>query len=189
MIKEVIVVEGKQDIAAVKRAVDAECIATEGFNLLPRCLSRIEQAYQKRGIIILTDPDSAGERIRKFLSERFPEARHAFVPREQANANNDIGIEQASPAAIRDALSKVRLHEWEPTNEFNWQDIMAAGLSGVPAAAGRRAAVGEKLGIGYANAKSFLYRLNHYGVSRDEFMAAITGLAAAAGQNSGGEEE
>ncbi len=189
MIKEVIVVEGKQDIAAVKRAVAAECIATEGFNLLPRCLSRIEQAYQKRGIIILTDPDSAGERIRKFLSERFPEARHAFVPREQANANNDIGIEQAAPAAIRDALSKVRLHEWEPTGEFTWQDIMAAGLNGVPDAAGRRAAVGESLGIGYANAKSFLYRLNHYGVSRAEFMTATTGLAAAARQNSGVEEE
>ncbi|MCP6429086.1 hypothetical protein NL523_27610, partial [Klebsiella pneumoniae] len=42
MIKEVIVVEGKQDIAAVKWAVDAECIATDGFNLLPRTISRIE---------------------------------------------------------------------------------------------------------------------------------------------------
>ncbi|HWR07595.1 ribonuclease M5 [Sporomusa sp.] len=188
MIKEVIVVEGKQDIAAVKRAVEAECIATEGFNLLPRCLSRIEQAYKKRGIIILTDPDSAGERIRKFLSERFPEAKHAFVPRELAAANDDIGIEQATPDAIRDALSKVRLHEWEPTGEFSWQDIMAARLSGVPDATMRRATVGEGLGIGYANAKSFLYRLNHYGVSRVEFIAAITSLDAAAGQRSGVEE-
>lgn len=176
MIKEVIVVEGKQDIAAVKRAVDAECIATEGFNLLPRTISRIGEAYKKRGIIILTDPDSAGERIRKYLAQRFPEAKHAFVPREEANANNDIGIEQASPAAIRNALGKVRLHEWQPSNEFSWQDIMAYGLSGVSDATARRAVVGEKLGIGYANAKGFLYRLNHYGVTRAEFMEALKAI-------------
>ncbi|MDF2568578.1 MAG: rnmV [Sporomusa sp.] len=188
MIKEVIVVEGKQDIVAVKRAVEAECIATDGFNLLPRCLSRIEQAYKKRGIIILTDPDSAGERIRKFLAERFPEAKHAFVPREQAEANDDIGIEQAKPAAIRAALGKVRLHEWQPTGEFGMQDIMTYRLSGVPDATARRATVGESLGIGYANAKSFLYRLNHYGVTRAEFFAALERLEAVASQGCGVEE-
>ncbi len=176
MIKEVIVVEGKQDIVAVRRAVDAECIATEGFNLLPRTISRIDDAYKKRGIIILTDPDSAGERIRKYLTQRFPEAKHAFVPRELANANNDIGIEQASPAAIRDALNKVRLQDWQPSNEFNWQDIIVARLTGVPDATVRRAVVGEKLGIGYSNAKGFLYRLNNYGVTREEFEEAIKSL-------------
>lgn len=178
MIKEVIVVEGKQDIVAVRRAVDAECIATEGFNLLPRTISRIDDAYKKRGIIILTDPDSAGERIRKYLTQRFPEAKHAFVPRELANANNDIGIEQASPAAIRDALSKVRLQDWEPSNEFSWQDIIVARLTGVPDATVRRAVVGEKLGIGYSNAKGFLYRLNNYGVTREEFEEALKSLKA-----------
>lgn len=176
MIKEVIVVEGKQDIAAVKRSVDAECIATEGFNLLPRTIKRIDEAYKKRGIIILTDPDSAGERIRKYLAKQFPEAKHAFVPREQANANNDIGIEQASPSAIQDALSKVRLHEWQPSNEFSWQDIIGARLTGVPDATVRRSVVGEKLGIGYANAKGFLYRLNNYGVTREEFDEALQSL-------------
>ena len=184
MIKEVIVVEGKQDIAAVKRAVDAECIATEGFNLLPRTIKRIDEANKKRGIILLTDPDSAGERIRKYLAERFPEAKHAFVPREQADANNDIGIEQASPAAIRDALGKVRLHEWQPSNEFSWQDIMNARLSGVPDATLRRSVMGERLGIGYANAKGFLYRLNHYGVTRDEFNDVLKSLAVEADQGS-----
>ncbi|BBB90320.1 MAG TPA: ribonuclease M5 [Methylomusa anaerophila] len=176
MIKEVIVVEGKQDIAAVKRAVDAECIATEGFNLLPRCLERIEQAYQKRGVIILTDPDNAGERIRKYLAKRFPKAKHAFVPKEQATAAGDIGVEQATPGAIREALSKVRLQDWEPSGEFDLKDMLAAGLSGVPAAAGRRARLGAALGIGYANVKGFLYRLNNYGVTREEFAAALKSL-------------
>ena len=80
MIKEVLVVEGKMDVVAINKAVEADCIITEGFNLKPAALKNIEQAYKKRGIIILTDPDSAGERIRKFLTKRFPEAKHAFVP-------------------------------------------------------------------------------------------------------------
>ena len=33
----------------------------------------------------------------------------------------------------------------------------------------RRIAVGEALGIGYTNAKQFLSRLNHYGITRKEF--------------------
>ena len=37
----------------------------------------------------------------------------------------------------------------------------------------RRARLGEKLGLGFANAKTFLTRLNHYGVAREEFDRAL----------------
>ena len=176
MIQEVIIVEGKQDIARVKQAVEAEVIATGGFTLAPYTLNKIEQAYRKRGIIILTDPDSAGERIRKYLTLRFPQAGQAFVPREAAMANDDIGIEQASPTAIRTALAKVRCHEFTPVNEFSRADLVANGLNAHPDAAARRAAVGAVLGIGYSNAKQFLYRLNHYGITRAEFVQALSAM-------------
>lgn len=176
MIKEVLVVEGKMDIVAIDKAVEADCIITGGFSLKPKTLDDIEKAYKKRGIIILTDPDSAGERIRKFLAKRFPDAKHAFVPKEDATANDDIGIEQASPEAIRKALEKVRTLNWEPTNNFSSTDLIMAGLSGGAAASEKRAKLGAKLGIGYANAKTFLLRLNHYGVSREEFEQALEEL-------------
>ena len=156
MIKEVLVVEGKMDIVAIDKAVEADCIITGGFSLKPKTLDDIEKAYKKRGIIILTDPDCAGERIRKFLAKRFPEAKHAFVPKEDATANDDIGIEQASPEAIRTALEKVRTLDWNPTNEFTSADLIMNGLSGSNASSERRAVIGAKLGIGYANDKTFL---------------------------------
>ena len=174
MIKEVLVVEGKMDIVAIDKAVEADCIITGGFSLKPKTLDDIGKAYKKRGIIILTDPDCAGERIRKFLAKRFPEAKHAFVPKEDATANDDIGIEQASPEAIRTALEKVRTLDWNPTNEFTSADLIMNGLSGSNASSERRAVIGAKLGIGYANAKTFLTRLNHYGVTREEFEKAIS---------------
>ncbi len=176
MIKEVLVVEGKMDVVAIDKAVEADCIITEGFNLKPQALDSIAKAYQKRGIIIMTDPDSAGERIRRFLTKRFPEAKHAFIPKEDATANNDIGIEQASPEAIRTALAKVRTMDWEPTNNFTGADLLKAGISGSPAASEKRAKLGAVLGIGYANAKTFLQRLNHYGITRQEFQQAVAEL-------------
>lgn len=178
VIREAIIVEGKRDVAAVRRAVDAECLITGGFTLSPYSLKKIEAAYRRTGIIVLTDPDSAGERIRKVLSQHFPLAKHAFIPREAATANDDVGIEQATADAIRAALAKARSQEWEPLREFTLQDIQDAGLTGRPDALKRRATMGDILGIGYANSKTFLRRLNSYGVTREEFIAALAALEA-----------
>lgn len=69
MLKQVIVVEGKSDIQRIAQAVEADCIATEGFTLRKGVIDMIRVAYEKRGIIILTDPDTAGERIRRVLTK------------------------------------------------------------------------------------------------------------------------
>ena len=178
MIKEVLVVEGKMDVVAVRRAVEADCIITGGFTLSRRTLDDIRKAYERRGIIILTDPDSAGENIRNYLTRCFPEAKHAFVPREEAEAAGDVGVEQASPESIRRALSKVRTADWAPRTEFTSADLLRGRLSGAADAAGRRARLGAALGVGYANAKTFLRRLNHYGVTREEFEEALRTMEA-----------
>lgn len=176
MIKEVLVVEGKMDVVAIDKAVEADCIITEGFNLKPRTLKNIEQAYKKRGIIIMTDPDMAGERIRNYLTRRFPQAKHAFVPAADATDNDDIGIEQANPEAIRKALAKVRTPGWEVQDLFSSKDLILNNLAGSSNASSRRAKIGEMLGLGFANAKTFLKRLNHYGVTQAEFAAALAEL-------------
>ena len=174
MLKEVIIVEGKMDTLAIRRALNADTIETGGFNLSKRTLQDIEGAYKRRGIIIMTDPDNAGEHIRDYLTKRFPNAGQAFVPRTAATANNDIGIEQARPEAILQALAKVRHHETAPSREFTMQDLFSNGLNGAATAAEQRARLGAHLGIGYANAKKFLQRLNNYGVTREEFNLALT---------------
>ena len=173
MLKEVLVVEGKMDTVAISKALEADTIETGGFTLAPHTIRQIEAAYKKRGIIILTDPDGAGERIRKYLTDRFPEAGQAFIPKILATAHNDVGIEQAQPEAILAALAKVRHHEYQPQDEFTMQDLYQHSLNGSATATARRDALGAELGIGYGNAKRFLQRLNHYGVSRTEFEAAL----------------
>ena len=64
MIKEVIVVEGRDDVQAVKRAVDAETIITNGFALSKNTIRLIKEANERCGVVIFTDPDYVGEQLR-----------------------------------------------------------------------------------------------------------------------------
>lgn len=176
MIKEVIVVEGKDDVAAVKKAVDAEIICTSGFGLNPKILGRIKSAAERCGIIILTDPDHAGEMIRRTVSKYVPGAKHAFIPRDKATKGGDVGVENASPEAIRDALSKVKTEVSYERKEFTSEDMVKWRLTGWENSALRRDIVGRELGIGYGNSNQFLNRLNRYGITREEFMSAVRKL-------------
>ena len=176
IIKEVIVVEGRSDVAAVKNAVKADCLITNGFHFGNRIMKDLKAAYEKRGLIILTDPDSAGENIRAYLAKKFPKAKHAFVSVDEATSKGDVGIEDASPESIRRALQKVKTVVPAPKEIFSTADMMKASLSGTKSASNRRAVIGAALGIGFANAKVFLKRLNAYGISREEFTAAIEDL-------------
>ncbi|WP_442971214.1 toprim domain-containing protein, partial [Romboutsia sp. 13368] len=54
MIKEIIVVEGRDDVTAVKRALDAELITTGGFGFPKGVMERIKAAQKRRGVIIFT---------------------------------------------------------------------------------------------------------------------------------------
>ncbi len=173
VIKEVIVVEGRDDAAAVKRAVDAEIIITHGFGIKSETLRMIGFAQERKGVILFTDPDFAGEQIRKRISKIIKGCKHAFLPREEAIKNKDIGIENAKPEDIREALSKVRFEIEEKRNEFIKIDLIRSDLEGSQNASIRRDKLGKILGIGYGNSKQFLNRLNSYGVTRREFEEAL----------------
>lgn len=173
MIKEVIVVEGKDDISAVKKAVDAEIIATNGFGFPKNVKERIIKASQTRGIIILTDPDYAGEKIRKEIVSLVGNCKHAYIPKTSAIKGDDIGVENASPEAILEALSKARCQIEEKRTEFTNKDLIAHNLLLGENSSYRRELLGQILGIGYANAKQFLSRLNNYGITRAEFIEAL----------------
>jgi len=172
LIKEIIVVEGKSDISAVKRAVDAQVIATSGLGLNKDIISVIKKASKNRGVIVLTDPDFPGKKIRYMLSE-IGNCKHAFIPRDKAKKNGNIGVENASPKDIREALKNARAEISKSQEEFTLNDMLYYKLVGNKNASKIRAAVGDELGIGYCSAKQFLKRLNSFGITREELEKAI----------------
>lgn len=173
VIKEIIVVEGKDDTVAIKRAVDADTIETNGSAIGEDVLKRIALANERRGVIIFTDPDHAGERIRKIVARHAPGCKHAFLPQEKALYKGDIGIENASPEAIRAALSELRTESADEAGEISWEDLMDAGLIVHPDASNRRLVIGKLLGIGYANGKQFYKRCTSFRISKTEFTEAF----------------
>ncbi|UUZ82192.1 ribonuclease M5 [Paenibacillus sp. P26] len=176
MIKEIIVVEGKDDTTAIKRAVEAETIETGGSAINRETLERIKLAQQRRGVIVFTDPDHAGERIRKIIAARVPGCKHAFLTQEEATSKGDIGVENASVEAIRKALEQVKTDYQAAESDIAWEDLMGAGLIVHPQAASRRLTMGKLLGIGYCNGKQFYNRCRMFQITREEFAAAYRKL-------------
>ncbi|ARK28436.1 ribonuclease M5 [Halalkalibacter krulwichiae] len=174
-IKEVIIVEGKDDTVAVKRAVDADTIETNGSAVSISTLRQIELAQERRGVIVLTDPDFPGERIRHIVSKHVPSCKHAFLPKKEAISKNkdDLGVENATPEAIRQALLHAKEEDVEHPEIVSWQDLHAAGLIAGSDARRRRERLGELLRIGYANGKQLHKRLQKFRISAEEFANAM----------------
>ena len=172
-IKQTIVVEGRDDTAAINRAVEAHTIQTHGFGISGETWQLIQKAYDTTGIIVFTDPDFAGEQIRKRIMARFPDAGQAYLDRQDASASGDVGIENGSPEAIRAALAKCKYVNRTEPDVFTREDLIAAGLWGGLNSAEKRRQTGKILGIGYGNCNSFLKKLNQFLISKEEFNEAI----------------
>lgn len=185
MIKEIIVVEGRADTNAIRRAVEADTFETGGSAINAMTLATIKLAQQRRGVIIFTDPDHAGERIRSRITEKVKGCKHAFLAQEEALYKGDIGIEHASPEAIRHALAHVKTEYEGMPSQIEWVDLIQSGLINHPEAALRRFKLGRALGIGHCNGKQFYKRCKMFQISRAEFQAAYERLIAK-GVNDGG---
>lgn len=173
MIKEVIVVEGRDDVTAVKKAVDAEIISVGGFGINKEVIDKIREAQKRCGVIVFTDPDFAGDKIRKIISKRIPNVKHAYIAQEDGLKDGDIGVENASPEVILKALKNAKFELREKRSFFNIDDMIYFGLTGQNDSKRRRQLLGKELGIGYGNTNQFITRLNNYGISREEFVEAM----------------
>ena len=175
IIKEVIVVEGRDDISAVKAAVDAEIIQTNGFAIRKKGnIEKLRIAYEKKGLIILTDPDFVGDELRKYIQKYFPNVKQAYISRKDGTKDGDVGIENATPETIIKALEKAKCETEDVVNEKFTVDLMVDyNLIGSDESKDLRAKVGDILGIGYSNGKQFISKLNRYGITEEEFIRAV----------------
>lgn len=176
-ISEIIVVEGRDDTAAINRAVEAKTIETHGFGMNNSMWNEIDKAYNGPGIIVFTDPDRAGENIRRKIKGRYPECKEAFLSQDKAIKKGDLGVENAEPEVIIEALKKARCTERSEVTEFTMEDLQIAGLVNHSKSRRFRELFSEKLGIGYGNGKSLLKKLNGYGITREEFNGTIQSIS------------
>ena len=173
-IQEVIVVEGKDDTANLKRFYEVDTYETRGSAIDEDDLERIERLHDLRGVIVFTDPDYNGERIRKIIMQAIPTVKHAFLQRDEATPKSktkgrSLGVEHASFEDLEKALSSVRGY-YDDDNQFDItkSDLMRLGLLMGCESRKRREYLGEHLRIGYCNGKQLLKRLELFGINLAE---------------------
>ncbi len=146
-LKEAVIVEGRYDKIKLSSIIDTPIIETNGFRIFNDKQKQllIRQIASKRGILIMTDSDSAGFVIRNFLRGVVPESelRHAYIPqlsgkekrKSEQSKEGFLGVEGVSDEVIVEAIRKsgatiIGEEEKKRSSEIKKSDLFELGLSG-----------------------------------------------------------
>lgn len=160
-VKEVVVVEGRYDAAALEQVIDGLVITTGGFGIFSDEEQKmlIKKLGRERGLIIFTDSDAAGFRIRNYIEKIAAgcSIKHAYIPtvegkerRKSAHSKEGIlGVEGMDFATLRKALEDAGITEGnEPAGrQISFTDIYEMGISGGPNSAEFRRRVLAEMGL------------------------------------------
>ena len=158
----IIVVEGLHDEINIKSVYpNANCVITNGSEVSKDTINLLKKLSKTNEIIVFTDPDSPGERIRSIISDAIPNCSHAFLRNYECRSKNGrkVGIEHASKDVIIDALSNIYKQTNEPDTITNIE-LFELGLNGSKESRILRDKLSDYLNIGKPNAKTFLKRVN-----------------------------
>ena len=171
-IKEVIVVEGKTDVATLSNIIKAEFIITNGIEISDETIDFIKKVNETKGVIILLDPDGPGEKIRMKIMNKIPNLKHAFVNPKHAKKGKKLGVAETDKEHILEALENlVTLKEREIS--ITYLDFYNLGLVGFPNTLEKRLKIEDYFRIGHGSAKTCLKRLNMLGVTLDELKEVL----------------
>ena len=178
-VRQAIVVEGKHDVIRVRSAVEAIVVPTDGFRIFKDAekMAMLRRLAQVRGLVVLTDSDSAGGVIRNHLLSCIPaeQLRQAYIPpipgkekRKPAPSKEGLlGVEGMGAATVVAALERAgAVFEDEDTPahtslNLTKADWMALGLSGTADSGTRRERLAQALGVPtYLSANRLLELVN-----------------------------
>lgn len=144
-LKEAVIVEGKYDKIKLSSLIDAVIIPTNGFTVFKdrEKLEIIRYFAAKTGIIILTDSDAAGFKIRSFLKGTVKKGKitNVYIPdifgkeRRKAVSSKEgkLGVEGVDKEVILEAFRRAGIDaEDKPPNSDSITrfDLYETGLSG-----------------------------------------------------------
>lgn len=189
-IKELIVVEGKCDVSTVKRAVIGDVIETKGFGVFNNTdLQRLIYALaRERGVVLLTDSDRAGFRIRGKLKSYLSgiKVKQAYVPpvkgkekRKLAPSSDGLlGVEAMGDGVIIEALynagatfvdGNTRIRRGDITKT----DLYRMGFSGRENSAAKRAALLKSLNLPTGITANAMLDVINLMFDKEEFISYI----------------
>jgi len=160
-IDEAIIVEGKYDKIKLSSVVNAVIIVTNGFGIFKDSekLGLIRYYAKKTGIIILTDSDSAGRKIRGYIKGAVGEGsvKNVYIPdvfgkekrKVKPSAEGKLGVEGIDVRLLREAFDKAGIctSGTRPAGDIDKPAMFALGLSGGEGSSILRKKLQKKLGL------------------------------------------
>lgn len=186
-IKEVIVVEGKYDKEALKKITDAPIVCTGGFSLYknPSLISYLKREAQKNGIIILTDSDSAGFRIRNYIRQCIGsrgKITNAYIPsvrgkekrKTEAGKEGLLGVEGINLKKLEQILKKAAAFKNAKKEKFvDKAAFFSLGLSGGEQSFALRGALAKELGLPVRISANSMIDIINKTMTKEEFFSAV----------------
>lgn len=193
-IKQAVIVEGKYDKIKVSNILDTLIIETDGFGIFKDKDKQklIRRIAETRGILILTDSDSAGFTIRSFLNGIVPQEQvtNVYIPdifgkekrKSEPSKEGKLGVEGVKSGVITDALKKAGVEfDVGTEKQINTQpvtktDLYLDGLSGGKYSAEKRARFLKQLDLPeHLSSNSMLKLINSF-MDRDDYKREIQKL-------------
>ena len=187
-----IIVEGKYDVIKLSRIVDGLIIKTDGFGIFKDKEKQVllRRLAGEKGIVVLTDSDSAGFLIRKFLKSSIPEDRitHVYIPdvygkekrKTQAGKEGKLGVEGISEAVLLEAFRNAGVI-CDETDEGERRlitniDLYEAGLMGKDNSKEKRVKLMKSLALPERLSTSSLLKILNTFVTYEEFTEKLKEL-------------
>ncbi|HIQ58048.1 MAG TPA: DUF4093 domain-containing protein [Candidatus Merdivicinus intestinavium] len=157
-----IIVEGKYDKITLENFVEGTILSTGGFSIFKNkeLLELMRVMAKKTGIVILTDSDAAGFKIRSHIRSAVRDGKivNVYIPdvygkeRRKAAPSKEgkLGVEGLSQEVLEEAFRKAGVGvscAEKPRDPITKADFFVWGLSGSDGASLRREAVKQKLGF------------------------------------------
>lgn len=188
-LKEAVIVEGRYDRIKLSEIISSPVIDTGGFRVFKdkEKQSLIRKIAEQRGILIMTDVDSAGFVIRNFLRGVVPadQIKHAYIPtvegkesrKAQPSKEGKLGVEGIDREALIEAIRKsgatVIGESTSIKSEITKSDFYEYGISGRENSAIFRKRILNDLGLPeYLTANAMLAALNCL-YTKEEFEAYL----------------
>lgn len=148
--------EGKYDKIKLSNIIDAPIIQTDGFGIFKdkELQSLIRTLAEKRGILVLTDSDSAGFKIRSFIGSTVAPEKiiHAYIPdifgkesrKNEPSKEGKLGVEGMSEEIIMKSLANAGVLcecACEPERPITKLDLYELGFTGGERSAEKRKAL------------------------------------------------
>ena len=167
-IDDLIVVEGKTDIDFLSSFIDGDFYSVNGSAVSMTDIEYLKNVQKQKDIVVLTDPDFPGMKIRNFLNRNIENLKNAYVRKEFSIKHHKVGVAESEKEEILRALKKSILYKRDVKTTITISDLLNLGLTGSETSAKKRYFISSKLSLGKSNTKSFLKKINLLGITFEE---------------------